>query len=141
MNRRQLLAVGASTLAGIAGCSSRDNRTDESVNSEPPTTEKSTPLTDETTVTQSSTSIYAVEVEYDDEWQGNISTVNSTWSVEGEGPRTIGVEGTPDVLSANAQKMDDSGEPLTIRLLENGDTLTEATTTSGFGVAQVSEAL
>lgn len=81
---------------------------------------------------------YAVRVQYDGEWQGSVSTGGSSRSIDGSGSRTVDIDGSPDVISANAQKQDDSDRELTVQILEEGDVVKEASTTAEYGIAQVS---
>jgi hypothetical protein len=82
-------------------------------------------------------STYEVRIEYSGEWRGNVAAGGSSRSIEGTGSETVGVDGSPDVISANAQKSDDSSQELTIQILENGDVVEETSTTAEYGVAQV----
>lgn len=85
-----------------------------------------------------SSTTFEVRVQYDGEWQGAISSGGSSRSVQGSGPETFEIEGSPDVISANAQKKDDSSDELTIQILEDGEVVEETSTTASYGVAQVS---
>jgi len=75
-----------------------------------------------------------VKIEYPHSWTGNIQG-DSGMSVEGTGTKTYTVEG--DIIAASAQKQDDSEEPLTISIIVNGKVEDTATTTAGYGVANV----
>jgi len=81
---------------------------------------------------------YEVRIEYDGEWQGSVSTGGSTRSIEGSETKTIGIDGSPDVISTNAQKMDDSSQELTIQIIRNGEVVKQTSTTAEYGIAQVS---
>jgi len=83
-------------------------------------------------------SSFSVRVQYEGEWQGNISTGGSSRSIDGSGTRTIEIDGSPDLISANAQKDDDSSNTLTIQILENGEVVKETSTSAEYGVAQIS---
>lgn len=84
-----------------------------------------------------SASTYEVQVNYDGEWQGSISAGGSSRSVQGSGSETIEVDGSPDIISANAQKQDDGSGELTIQILEDGEVVEETSTSAEYGVAQV----
>lgn len=85
----------------------------------------------------SSGSTFEVKVEYNGEWQGSVSAGGSSRSIEGTGSKTIDIDGSPDIISANAQKEDDSSDELTIKILKDGKVVKEASTTAEYGVAQV----
>jgi len=86
---------------------------------------------------------FAVRVLYDGSWQGAISVTeggsSQTESISGSGSETIDITGNVDIISANAQKEDDSSAELVIQILQNGDVVSEASTTAEYGVAQTSE--
>jgi len=79
-----------------------------------------------------------VEISYSGEWQGSIASGGSSRSVQGSGSDTIEIDGSPDIISANAQKQDDSSDELTIRIVLDGEVIKESSTSAEYGVAQVS---
>lgn len=89
-----------------------------------------------------------VEVEYDGNWQGAVGSGGNTRSVsrssisygapQGYSTSYITIDGDANIVSANAQKQDDSNEELTIRIVHNGEVVEEQSTSSAYGVAQVS---
>jgi hypothetical protein len=81
---------------------------------------------------------YQVEISYSGEWQGSIASGGSSRSVQGSGSDTIEIDGSPDIISANAQKQDDSSDELTIRILQDGEVVKDSSTSAEYGVAQVS---
>lgn len=81
---------------------------------------------------------FSVRVQYSGEWQGSIAEDGSSRSVQGTGTKTIEIEGSPDTISANAQKQDDSSDELVIQILKDGEVVEETSTTAEYGVAQVS---
>jgi hypothetical protein len=85
----------------------------------------------------------AVRVQYTGDWQGAVSITGAgssqTESVSGTGTEVIEITGGVDIVSANAQKQDGGSQRLTIQILQDGDVIAEADTTSEYGVAQVSE--
>ncbi|WP_144900813.1 hypothetical protein [Halobellus captivus] len=85
-----------------------------------------------------SSSSFSVRIEYSGEWQGSISTGGSSRSVDGSGSQTIEIDGSPDIISANAQKQDASSDTLIIQILENGEVVEETSTSAEYGVAQIS---
>lgn len=88
--------------------------------------------------TAASEDTFTFKVIYDGQWQGSLTTGGSTRSIDGSGTREISVDGSPDVISGNAQKQDDSDSKLTVQVLQNGDVVKEASTTAEYGLAQVS---
>jgi hypothetical protein len=93
---------------------------------------------DSTEDSNGSGSSYEVRIEYDGEWSGSVGSGGSTSSVDGSGTETIEIDGSPDIISANAQKQDDSSNELTIQILEDGEVVEEGSTTASYGVAQIS---
>lgn len=85
---------------------------------------------------------YAVRISYSGSWNGALSVTgggdSSTKSISGSGTETIEVTGEPDIVSANAQKQDDSSGTLTVEIIHNGEVVAESSTTSAYGVAQTS---
>jgi hypothetical protein len=89
-----------------------------------------------------------VQVEYGGNWQGAVGTSRGTRSVSrgsipygaprGYSTSYIGVNSETNTVSVNAQKRDDSAEPLTVRILHEGETVAEQRTSSAYGVAQAS---
>ena len=82
-----------------------------------------------------------IKVEYDDEWQGAYGDPSALVSWNGIGTKTVTLN-KPDtylwIVSANAQKQDDSSKTLTISiLLLDGTVLKSASTSSPYGIAQV----
>lgn len=57
-------------------------------------------------------------------------------TVDGSGEETFEIDGDPMTVSANAQKEDDSSEELTVQSLEDGEVVSEQSTTAEYGVAQ-----
>lgn len=86
---------------------------------------------------------FSVRIVYSDSWQGAISVTgggsSQSESISGRGTERIEITGDVDILSANAQKQDDSSSELTVEILHNGDIASEASTASAYGVAQTSK--
>ena len=80
-----------------------------------------------------------IKVIYDGSWNGALSTGDgSSKTIEGTGNETINVTNdTTDIVSANAQKMDDSSDELKIQILKNGEVKKESSTTAQYGIADV----
>ena len=90
---------------------------------------------------QSKTTQVLIKVEYDGEWQGAYGDPSALVSWNGIGTKTVTLN-KPDtylwIVSANAQKQDDSSKTLTISiLLLDGTVLKSASTSSPYGIAQV----
>jgi hypothetical protein len=81
---------------------------------------------------------HAVRIQYSGDWQGSIATGGQSRSVEGSGTTTYDISGDPFVISANAQKMDGGGGTLTVQILEDGEVVSETSTSASYGVAQTS---
>jgi hypothetical protein len=92
-----------------------------------------------------------VEVEYSGDWQGSAGSAGNTRTVsrgsitfgapQGEDTSYILIPEDANIVSANAQKQDDSSEELTIRIVHEREVIAEQSTSSGYGLAQVSETL
>ena len=86
---------------------------------------------------------FKVKIEYSGEWQGALSITgdgsSETRSVSGSGTEEFDIEPPVTILSANAQKQDDSSETLTIQIIQNGEVVSESSTSAEYGVAQVSK--
>lgn len=80
---------------------------------------------------------YQVRIKYDGEWSGSIGGDGSVRSVDGSGTKTFDIQGDPFIVSANAQKQDDSSEKLTVQILKDGEVIAQRSTSSAYGVAQV----
>ena len=90
---------------------------------------------------QTKTTQVLIKVEYDGEWQGAYGDPSALVSWNGIGTKTVTLN-KPDtylwIVSANAQKQDDSSKTLTISiLLLDGTVLKSASTSSPYGIAQV----
>lgn len=85
---------------------------------------------------------YAVKVQYSGEWSGAMSVTgggdSTTESISGSGTETISISGEPSIVSANAQKQDGSGETIVVQIIKDGEVVSEASSSSGYGVAQTS---
>lgn len=86
---------------------------------------------------------FVVRVSYSGEWSGSISITgggsSESKSVSGSGTEDIAVTGDVDIISANAQKQDDSAQAITIQIIHDGDVVAESETTTEYGVVQVSQ--
>lgn len=78
---------------------------------------------------------------YDGEWSGAMGTLESTNSIDGSGEETFEYDVDPDEItsvSINAQKNNQLSDELVVQILENGEVVSEASTTAEFGVASTS---
>ncbi|WP_324757125.1 hypothetical protein [Haloarcula montana] len=92
--------------------------------------------TETATEAEPATNGYQVRISYDGEWSGSIGGGGSTRSVDGSGTQTLDVQGDPNIVSANAQKQDDSSRRLTVEILRDGEVVSDSATTAAYGVAQ-----
>lgn len=103
------------------------------------TSESGSSMTGDNSTTASSTAdTFEFKVSYSGEWQGSLSAGGSAQSIDGTGTETISINGSPSVISGNAQKQDDSSETLTVQILKNGEVVKESSTSAEYGLAQVS---
>lgn len=106
------------------------------------TSSSSTPATNtessSSSSSDSSSSAVSLVISYSGEWSGAISDESGTRSIEGTGSKTIDLGDITGAVAANAQKMDDSSETLTISLKSGGETLEKQSTSADYGMAQVS---
>lgn len=157
MNRRKyIVTIGTIGLGVIAGCTgetetespgttSAGTTAETTAGTEMTTEQVSTtqaeteePTTQEsTTSAETESSTLQVKVSYEGEWSGTVGTGDSTRSVDGSGTETIDIESDSLIVSANAQKQDDSSRELTVQIIENGEVIAEQSTSAGYGVAQV----
>lgn len=89
-----------------------------------------------------------VEVEYSGNWQGSFGTESGQRTVsrgsasfgapEGFETSYVNVDDDASIVSANAQKQDNSSEELTIRIIDRDSVYAEQSTSAGYGVGQVS---
>jgi hypothetical protein len=85
---------------------------------------------------------YAVKVQYSGDWSGAMSVTSggdsTTESISGSGTETIPIDGEPTIVSANAQKQDATSETVVVQIIRNGEVVSEANSSSSYGVAQTS---
>jgi len=149
MKRRTLL-IGLSTiLAGCAGGETVEDSsptptdeptaTPEATNTETsgPTATESPTETGAPTATESEVA-FRIRIEYSGEWSGSIAAGGDSFSIDGEGSETREVTGDPSYASVSIQKQDDSEEELVVQILQDGSVISEANTTSSYGVASTS---
>ena len=79
-----------------------------------------------------------IKIIYDGEWSGAAGDAGSVNSISGSGEKTIDVDKSATIISANAQKKDASSSTLTIQIIKDGKVVKEASTNAEYGVAQVS---
>jgi len=78
------------------------------------------------------------EIDYGGSWSGSVGTGGNVRSISGVGPESIDMPSDANVVSGNAQKRDDDLDTLTVRIVADGDVVEEASTSSQYGVAQIS---
>lgn len=143
MERRELITVGGAAIAvALAGCT--DGGDDNTADDGGSTDDNSGSTGDDGTEnggsddTGEEQSGFQVRVEYEGDWSGSISAGGSARSVDGSGTEVLDIEAEDvNIVSANAQKQDDSSRELLIQILEDGEVVAEQSTTAEFGVAQV----
>ena len=79
-----------------------------------------------------------IKIIYDGEWSGAAGDAGSVNSISGSGDKTIDVDNSAHIISANAQKQDAGSSELTIQILKDGKVVKEASTSAEYGMAQVS---
>lgn len=84
-----------------------------------------------------------IKVEYAGSWQGAYGDQTAITSWSGTGTKSVTLTRPSDasiwIISANAQKLDGSGNTLKIMIMKtDGTVLREATTTAPYGVVQIS---
>jgi len=84
-----------------------------------------------------------VRVIYSGEWSGAISYTHdgssNSRSVDGSGTTRLDVPDGSTIVSANAQKQDDSSQELTVQIIDETGVVAESSTTAEYGVAQTSQ--
>ncbi|ELZ08593.1 hypothetical protein C479_14678 [Halovivax asiaticus JCM 14624] len=78
-----------------------------------------------------------IRILYDGEWSGAIGEESATRSVDGSGDDTLDVSDDTMIISATVQKEDGSNTELTVQILEDGEVVSEQSTSSEFGVVSV----
>jgi hypothetical protein len=83
-----------------------------------------------------------IKVEYSGSWQGARGDLSALESWSGTGSKTVTLNRPSDasiwIISANAQKLDDSSNTLRIMITKtDGTVLREGSTTAAYGVAQI----
>lgn len=89
------------------------------------------------------TPTYAVRIQYSGEWGGALSVTgggeSQSESISGVGSTTIDITGDVSIISVNAQKKDGGSGTIVVQILKNGEVVSEASTSSEYGVAQTSK--
>jgi len=142
MDRRKFLtAASAISITAIAGCSGEPDSQDSTDGGDSSSSEESTDAEGSTESQSDSSgsddSSYQVRISYDGDWSGSIGGDGSSRSVDGSGTETFDIDGDPFIVSANAQKQDDSSDVLTVEILQGGEVIARQTTSASYGVAQV----
>ena len=79
-----------------------------------------------------------IVIDYWSDWSGNISTPESSMSVQGYGKDGWKIDGYPASVSVVAQKEDDTRDPLTVEIYVDGSLAAEQSTTAEYGVVRLS---
>lgn len=79
-----------------------------------------------------------ISVNYTGKWSGSINDGGSSQSVEGTGPKTFNITGSPQVVGCAFQKRDSGNKQLSASIISNGNVLKTTSTTANYGLAQVS---
>ena len=77
------------------------------------------------------------EVDTFGEWSGSVGTAGSTRSISGRGRESYTIS-NPGIVSGNAQKRERGSSTLTVRIIAEGEVVAQSSTSSEFGIAQVS---
>ncbi|HHY00807.1 MAG TPA: zinc-ribbon domain-containing protein [Methanothermobacter sp.] len=91
-----------------------------------------------TSSTSSTGGSVSLVISYSGEWSGAVSDSSGTRTIEGYGDKTINLGNIDGAVAANAQKSDGGSGVISISLKQNGKTLKTDSTTSKYGLAQVS---
>lgn len=76
-------------------------------------------------------------IEYAGSWTGTVGGTGSMRTVSGRGTESFTIE-DPSIVSGNAQKRDGGAGTLTVSISAGGEVVAESSTSSRYGVAQVS---
>lgn len=84
-----------------------------------------------------------VQIIYGNDWQGSLSVTDSdgstnTKSIDDIATRSYEIDEDAKYIAANAQKQDDSHDELIVQIVIDGQVVAEESTTSPYGIAQVS---
>lgn len=88
---------------------------------------------------EESSQYVSFKILYDGSWQGALGTVGGQRSISGQGDSHLPVDNNASIVSGNAQKQDSGSGTLTVQILVDGEVIAEQSTSSEYGVAQVSE--
>lgn len=77
------------------------------------------------------------EVDYFGEWSGALSTGGNSRSISSRSGSRYSID-NPSVVSGNAQKRDRGTSTLTVQIRANGEVVAQSSTSSNYGLAQVS---
>ncbi len=87
------------------------------------------------TATPTTTSVAPMQVviDYSGTWQGSITNGGNIKSVDGAGTATFDIASPILPVSVNIQKKDESGQMLTVKILQNGVIIKTESTTAAHG--------
>lgn len=88
---------------------------------------------------EESSQYVSFRVIYSGSWQGSIGSESGQRSISGQGDSHLPVDNNATIVSGNAQKQDNGSGTLTVQILVDGEVANEESTSTEYGVAQVSE--
>lgn len=137
------MVVGVFLVGMIAAGAVAPDTDDEGGAPNPDVEDRSGAPSGESTPTSEPQPEFAVRIIYSGSWQGALSVTgggsSQSESVSGTGTEMIEITGDVDIISVNAQKQDDSTEEITVQILHDGEVVSEASTSSAYGVAQTGQ--
>ena len=94
---------------------------------------KTATLTTTATPTTASVAPMQVVIDYSGTWQGSITNGADIKSIDGSGTKTYDISSPVFPVSVNVQKKDESGQMLTVKILQNGVIIKTESTTAAHG--------
>jgi hypothetical protein len=76
-----------------------------------------------------------VVIDYSGTWQGSITNGGNIKSIDGTGTATFDISSPIFPISVNVQKKDESGQMLTVKILQNGVIIKTESTSAAHGTA------
>lgn len=121
-------------MAAIAGCSGEDESTAEAEEEEEEEAENASSEYDG----EYGQPPVEIRVDYWASWSGSVGTESRQVSVDGRGPRTMTIDGYPQVVSATIQKQDDYRDELLVEIAVDGEVIALQGTYAEYGVVSLS---
>lgn len=138
--REFLTTIGAASMAAIGGCSGEDESTAEAEEEEEE--EQQDEERDEDASSEYDGEFgqppVEIHVDYWASWSGSVGTESRQVSVDGRGPRTMTIDGYPEVVSATIQKQDDYSDELLVEIAVDGEVVASQGTYAEYGVVSLS---